>query len=168
MAGAPSHATAATKTAKGSAYAKKVKTLLRKRLSTNALTRVTCPKQVKVRTGYTFTCRSSFTSGDRPNLRVRIRNKSGNFTVTPTTLAMRDLEDRLALLLSNDNLTGDISCPASRTTKSGDRFTCSVTFTNGATGAFDCRQRGDGRVTETFRRVSGDPEPSANDPSGGG
>lgn len=159
-------AAAPARTAKGSDYAKKVKKLLRARLSTDQLTIVKCPLRVKVRTGYTFTCSSSFTTGDRPNLRVRIRNKSGNFTVAPTTLAMRHLEDRLGILLSHDNLTGDITCPAARRTRRGDRFVCTVRFSNGATGEFTCTQIGDGRVTETYRTTSGDPEPSANDPRG--
>lgn len=157
---------AAAKSASGSSYAKKIKTLLRARFSTNALSTVTCPKTVPIRTGRVFFCKSSWTSGDKPNLRVRIRNGSGNFTVAPTTVPMRDLEDRLALILSNDNLTGQITCPGSATTRKGHRFTCAVAFTNGATGAFDCTQTGDGRVTQRYRSVSGDPEPSANDPSG--
>lgn len=159
---------AATKTASGSSYAKKIKTLLRARLSTIELSSVTCPSKVTIKVGYTFTCKTKWGTGDRPNLRVRIRNRSGNFTVTPRTLPMRDLEDRLALVLSRDNLTGNITCPGSRTTKKGDSFTCAVAFTNGAVGEFECTQLGDGRVTESYRTISGDPEPNAGQPGGAG
>lgn len=162
LGGVPASATA--KTASGASYAKKIKKLLRDRLSTVALTSVSCPTRVRVRTGNVFWCRSRFYTGDRPNLRVRIDNRSGNFTVRPTTLPVRDHEDRLAMLLSRDNLTGYFTCPRNVRTRRGHQFTCSVEYTNGATGEFTLTQIGDGRVTQTYRRVSGDPEPAGDGP----
>jgi len=88
------------------------------------VTDVACPERVTITTRRAFHCTMTFGTGDVSRVRVRIKNRAGDFSWALTGVLLRDLENHMERAMAESGDPGDVQCPWRRRVRVGDTFRC--------------------------------------------